>query len=192
MGPGSRYLACSVLSWIRLAARSSRSSICSFVGLGLALSQSAMARSTCCVRLRCWMSHGSRRLALRRPTNSAGKMRHASTMPRRYFLSRLFHAFGSVSVRPVRPVSLPSLSSRTVVVFTSPLPEPSTTSIIFGRPSGVVCSPGAPGSTPVSKMATITPRPSYCGCSFRNCAAPVARLGMSAVKGWLPFSPGSA
>lgn len=32
--------------------------------------------------------------------------------------------------------------------------------LALGLPSGVVCSPAAPGSTPVSKMATTVPRPS--------------------------------
>ncbi len=41
-------------------------------------------------------------------------------------------------------------------------------SMIFGRPSGVVCRPTAPGSTPVSKMATTTSRPSYSGCVCGN------------------------
>ena len=34
------------------------------------------------------------------------------------------------------------------------------TMVTFGLPSVVVCSPLAPGSTPVSKIATSTPRPS--------------------------------
>ncbi len=36
----------------------------------------------------------------------------------------------------------------------------------LGRPSGVVCRPAAPGSTPVSKIATTTFRPSYSGCAY--------------------------
>jgi hypothetical protein len=44
--------------------------------------------------------------------------------------------------------------------------------MILGRPSGVVCSPAAPGSTPVSKMATTTPRPSYSGCACCVMALP--------------------
>ncbi len=49
----------------------------------------------------------------------------------------------------------------------------------FGRPSLVLCSPAAPGSTPVSRMATITPRPSYSGCS---CSYTAARQAGSAAR----------
>ena len=48
--------------------------------------------------------------------------------------------------------------------------------MIFGRPSGVVCSPAAPGSTPVSKMATTTPLPSYSGCACRVLALPSLKV----------------
>ena len=104
--------------------------------------------------------------------------------------SRLFHCSGRVSARPVRPVSLPSFSSCTEEVLMSPLPEPSTTSTILGRPSGVVCRPGAPGSTPVSNTATTTPRPSYSGCALRKASAPVSRFGIRAENGRLIVAPG--
>lgn len=38
-------------------------------------------------------------------------------------------------------------------------------------------NPGAPGSTPESKMAMTTPRPSYSGYLVRNCATPVSFFG---------------
>ena len=41
----------------------------------------------------------------------------------------------------------------------SPLPP------TLGLPSLVVASPAAPGSTPVSRIATITPLPSNSGCA---------------------------
>ena len=39
--------------------------------------------------------------------------------------------------------------------------------------------PAAPGSTPVSKMQTTTPRPSCSGCASRKRDAPVASLGIA-------------
>jgi len=42
----------------------------------------------------------------------------------------------------------------------SPLPVQSMISRTLGFPSVVVCKPIAPGSTPVSKIPTITPLPS--------------------------------
>lgn len=41
------------------------------------------------------------------------------------------------------------------------------------------CIPGAPGSTPVSRIAMSTPRPSYSGKRVRKEAAPVSFLGSS-------------
>ena len=46
--------------------------------------------------------------------------------------------------------------------------------MILGRPSGVVCRPAAPGSTPVSKIATTTFRPSYSGCAYVHCQGDTA------------------
>ena len=65
---------------------------------------------------------------------------------------------------------------------TSPLPVPSTRSTILGRPSGVVARPAAPGSTPVSKIATMQPRPSYSGCFASRSVAPISVLGIAAAK----------
>ena len=50
-------------------------------------------------------------------------------------------------------------------------------SMTFVFPSVVVDSPAAPGSTPVSKIATITPRPSYSGCFSRKSSAPISAFG---------------
>lgn len=41
----------------------------------------------------------------------------------------------------------------------------------------LTCIPGAPGSTPESKIAMTTPRPSYSGYLVRNCVTPVSFLG---------------
>ena len=41
----------------------------------------------------------------------------------------------------------------------------------------LTCKPGAPGSTPVSKIAMVTPLPSYSGYLERNAVAPVSFFG---------------
>lgn len=41
----------------------------------------------------------------------------------------------------------------------------------------LTCIPGAPGSTPESKIAMTTPRPSYSGYLVRNWVTPVSFLG---------------
>lgn len=52
----------------------------------------------------------------------------------------------------------------------------------LGLPSLVTCSPAALGSTPVSKMATTVPRPSYSGYFSRNRSAPISVLGIAPAK----------
>lgn len=44
-------------------------------------------------------------------------------------------------------------------------------------PSLLTCIPGAPGSTPESRIAMTTPRPSYSGYLVRNWVTPVSFLG---------------
>ena len=70
-----------------------------------------------------------------------------------------------------------------VLVSTSPAPVASTRSSTLGRPSGVRCMPIAPGSTPVSRMATTTPAPSQCGRADRKTSACVSDFGTSPVHG---------
>lgn len=81
------------------------------------------------------------------------------------------HAREQASSPSMHPASAqpqpPAPAPVTVLVSTSPLPVQSTASTTFALPSVVVCRPAAPGSTPVSKMATTVPRPSYVGCSCR-------------------------
>lgn len=65
------------------------------------------------------------------------------------------------SLLPKIPSMKPSSSVVTTVeVSMSPEPVQSRMSKILGLPSDVVWSPAAPGSTPVSKTAMITPLPS--------------------------------
>ena len=62
-------------------------------------------------------------------------------------------------------------TSTRVHSLTSPSPVQSTQSMIFGRPQLVTCKPAAAGSTPVSKIATHTPRPSQDGRVRRKAEA---------------------
>ena len=91
----------------------------------------------------------------------------------------LLHELLSKSVRPESPRTRtlspsgappPPISSdsakRLARVSTSPAPEQSMRSTIFGVPSVVSWRPAASGSTPVSKMAMTTPRPSNRGCAL--------------------------
>ena len=55
--------------------------------------------------------------------------------------------------------------------------------MILGKPSVVTARPAAPGSTPVSNMAILIPRPSQCGCSAINSPACVSSRGKISVVG---------
>ncbi len=77
---------------------------------------------------------------------------------------------------PARQASLPSkvaLSRRTVAS-----PVKSRATITFGSPLGVFSRPGTPISTPVSKIAMTTPRPSNAGLALRKLSAPMVRESM--------------
>lgn len=92
--------------------------------------------------------------------------------PRRHFPDGFVHPSLSWRVRPVIPSTLvPGSPSASPDMATSPLPDASTMSTTLGRPSDVVCSPMAAGSTPVSRTAMMTPRPSHSECSDTNCPA---------------------
>lgn len=49
--------------------------------------------------------------------------------------------------------------------------------MLVDSPSLLTCIPGAPGSTPESRIAITTPRPSYSGYLVRNWVTPVSFLG---------------
>ena len=67
----------------------------------------------------------------------------------------------------------------TAVSTIRPSPEKSRTSRSLGPPVDVVIKPNVPGSTPLSRIAISTPRPSYVGWSLRNSGTPVLPRGMS-------------
>ena len=70
------------------------------------------------------------------------------------------------------------LGAANAVRATRPSPEKSRSSMTFGAPVLVVTSPATPGSTPLSRIAMTTPRPSYVGCSPRNTSIPVLLSGI--------------
>ena len=79
-------------------------------------------------------------------------------------------------INPMLPQASPPspsacFTSTLVHSLTSPSPVQSTQSTIFGRPQLVTCKPAAAGSTPVSKIATQTPRPSQEGRKRRKASA---------------------
>jgi hypothetical protein len=53
-----------------------------------------------------------------------------------------------------------------------------TQSMIFGVPTVVTASAGWSSVTPVSRMPTVTPRPSHVGWAEVKAAAPVSPIGM--------------
>ena len=79
-----------------------------------------------------------------------------------------YHVVAVVS-RPIRPAPentrpatemVPSPVAVTGASLTTPSPEKSRTSSVLGAPVLVTMRPSTPGSTPVSRMAIRTPRPS--------------------------------
>src|SRR5207302_1334383 len=106
--------------------------------------------------------------------------------------SRSMPAYHVVAVvrRPMRcapprvcppTATVPSAAGVTGASATRPSPEKSRSSTILGAPVLVVMRPSTPGSTPVSRIAIRTPRPSYVGCWARNWSTPVSFNGMSPV-----------
>jgi hypothetical protein len=95
-------------------------------------------------------SWGERRIDPHMPSRVAAppsrQQRQCHTPPEGFV-----HASLRRSTRPLTPTTVrwppsPTTLLRTVDVSTSPLPDASTTSMIFGSPWDVVCSPGAFGS----------------------------------------------
>mmetsp|Transcript_4329 Transcript_4329/g.8732 ORF Transcript_4329/g.8732 Transcript_4329/m.8732 type:complete len:213 (+) Transcript_4329:294-932(+) len=176
-GPASAY--CSAAS-LRVSSRASRSFFSRFLSsLGDLLAASHWAMLCCAFATAAfWLSMNfSLRSALTRFVSPVGKSSNPLLMPRRTSFRPSAHV-PSLRVRPVSPVIVvASLSSLTSLMSTSPPPVQSTTSMIFRLPSEVTCSPAAPGSTPVSKIATLIPRPSHAAFLAMKAAAPVSCLG---------------
>jgi len=82
--------------------------------------------------------------------------------------------------RPIRPAPriCCSVGAGNAVSGIRPSPEKSRSSITLGAPVLVAISPGTPGSTPLSRIAISTPRPSYVGCSARKRSTPVLFNGI--------------
>ena len=116
-----------------------------------------------------------------RLSTAAGNSSAAGLRPRRNSPLGFTRPSGNVRRRPERPLSPPSASGRrSVLVTTSPEPEASRMSTSFRSPVEVTARPAAAGSTPVSKTAMTTPRPSAVGRARRKASAATSRLGIRA------------
>mmetsp|Transcript_443 Transcript_443/g.1130 ORF Transcript_443/g.1130 Transcript_443/m.1130 type:complete len:314 (+) Transcript_443:5249-6190(+) len=181
-GPGSsRFLAASFKIVNRL---SSSLRICSrslSFGTAFLASLSNLANSAVAVAMapRCASSQRFLRSALPRFATLEGMRSKSSLVPTRQSPDGLVHSGLRGRRRPDRASIVPSLPAlRTQLVSTSPEPVQSMTSSTFGLPSVVTCSPAAPGSTPVSKIATTVPLPSKVGFSFKKWEALTSSFGM--------------
>mmetsp|Transcript_14411 Transcript_14411/g.36473 ORF Transcript_14411/g.36473 Transcript_14411/m.36473 type:complete len:222 (+) Transcript_14411:781-1446(+) len=181
-GPGSTQPSCSSLSSfsrVSTSAFSFFSASDSSPGFGCALLKAARAAVAVATAARCSVAALLARSPLRRDTRPSGSSSYRRRAPTCQSPLGLVHLGLSVSAAPCSPSSANPSARRTVDVSTSPLPVQSTRSTILGAPVLVVCNPAAPGSTPVSKMATTTPRPSNSGCAARKRVLPVSSLGIA-------------